>query len=105
MSSKGSSYQQGQLIRKEYHKRVLMIGGIRVFLPHSPVEARECVADVATEGIANRNSHERRIRADIRRYLVEGEEEENSAEMLKIFSQEVEQGITIALEAVVVENM
>jgi hypothetical protein len=36
-----SSYQE-QLIEKEDQKSILMIGGIKVFLPYSPVEAR-CV--------------------------------------------------------------
>jgi hypothetical protein len=33
---------------EEYHKSILMIGGIKVFLPYSPVEASVCVADAAT---------------------------------------------------------
>jgi hypothetical protein len=48
MSSEVSSYQQGQLIEKEDQKSILMIGGIKVFLPYSPVEARVCVANAAT---------------------------------------------------------
>jgi hypothetical protein len=48
MSSEVSSYQQGQLIEKEDQKSILMIGGIKVFLPYSPVEASVCVANAAT---------------------------------------------------------
>jgi hypothetical protein len=48
MSSELSSYQQGQLPEKENQKDILMIGGIQIFLPLSPVEERVCVADAAT---------------------------------------------------------
>jgi hypothetical protein len=37
-------------IQEEDQKSILMIGGIRVFLPDSPIEARACVADATTEG-------------------------------------------------------
>jgi hypothetical protein len=61
-----------------------MIGGIEVFLPYSPVEAREvCVADVATtEGQPTVTVKRRRKRHQ------NLEEERDSAEMLK--SQEAE---------------
>jgi hypothetical protein len=35
-------------IQKEYQKSILMNGGIKVFLPYSPVEAIVCVANVGT---------------------------------------------------------
>jgi hypothetical protein len=47
MNSEESSDQQG-VLTGENQKRILMIGGIEVFLPDSPVEARACVADAAT---------------------------------------------------------
>jgi hypothetical protein len=46
-SSEVSSYQQGQLIEKEDQKSLLMIGGIRIFLPSSQDKAREDVAEEA----------------------------------------------------------
>jgi hypothetical protein len=36
-------------IQKEDQKSILMIRGIQIFLPESPVEARACVVDAATE--------------------------------------------------------
>jgi hypothetical protein len=49
MSSKVSSYQQRELMEED-QKYILIIGGIEVFLPHSPIEARACVASETTEG-------------------------------------------------------
>jgi hypothetical protein len=41
--------QQMQLTEKEDQRNLLMIGGIQIFLPHSPEEAKVYVADeVAT---------------------------------------------------------
>jgi hypothetical protein len=34
---------------EEDHRNILIIGGIQIFLPSSPVEARVCVADATTE--------------------------------------------------------
>jgi len=34
---------------EEDHRCILIIGGIEIFLPSSPVEARACVADATTE--------------------------------------------------------
>jgi hypothetical protein len=48
MNSKESSDQQG-VLTGENQKNVLMIGGTRVFLPDSLVEARACVVDATTE--------------------------------------------------------
>jgi hypothetical protein len=48
MNSEVSSYQQGELMERD-QRCLLIIGGIEVFLPHSLVEARECVADATTE--------------------------------------------------------
>jgi hypothetical protein len=48
MNSEVSSYQQGQLIEKEDHKSILMIGGIKILLPYSPVEASVYVANATT---------------------------------------------------------
>ena len=37
-----SSYQQGQLTKEKNQKDILIIGGIQIFLPHSPEEAKVC---------------------------------------------------------------
>jgi hypothetical protein len=47
MNSEESSDQQG-VLTGENQKIILMIGGIRVFLPSNPIEAREGVADAVT---------------------------------------------------------
>jgi hypothetical protein len=45
-----SSHQQGEMTEKD-QRCLLIIGGIEVFLPHSPFEARESVEDdVVGEG-------------------------------------------------------
>jgi hypothetical protein len=49
MNSEESSDQQG-VMTGENQKRILIIGGIEVFLPSIPVEARACVADATTAG-------------------------------------------------------
>jgi pyruvate/2-oxoglutarate/acetoin dehydrogenase E1 component len=48
MNSAESSYQQGELMEKD-QKCIMIIGGIQIFLPSSPVEARVCVADAVVE--------------------------------------------------------
>jgi hypothetical protein len=48
MNSEVSSCQQEKLTEED-QKCILIIGGIEVFLPNSPVEARACVADATTE--------------------------------------------------------
>jgi hypothetical protein len=48
MNLEESSDQQGVLKGKEDQKRIMMIGGIKVFLPYSLVEAREDVVGAAT---------------------------------------------------------
>jgi hypothetical protein len=40
MSSEMDLDQQMQLTEKEDQRNLLMIGGIQIFLPHSPVEAK-----------------------------------------------------------------
>jgi hypothetical protein len=48
MNLEVSSDQREEMIEKEDQKSILMIGGIQIFLPHSPVEASEGVADGET---------------------------------------------------------
>jgi hypothetical protein len=47
MSSEMDLDQQMQLTEKEDQRNLLMIGGIEIFLPHSPVEAEIYVVDEA----------------------------------------------------------
>jgi hypothetical protein len=49
MNSEESSDEQGVLTGED-QKRILIIGGIEVFLPRSPVEAKEFIADAAPKG-------------------------------------------------------
>jgi hypothetical protein len=37
------------MLTEEDQRSILIIGGIEIFLPSNPVEARECVADATTE--------------------------------------------------------
>jgi hypothetical protein len=48
MNSEVSLDQQGMLTEED-QRSILIIGGIEIFLPSSPVEARACVADATTE--------------------------------------------------------
>jgi hypothetical protein len=47
MNSEVSLDQQEELTEKD-QRSLLIIGGIEVFLPHSPVEVRTCVAEATT---------------------------------------------------------
>jgi hypothetical protein len=47
-----SSYQQGVMIEED-QRSILIIGGIEIFLPSNPVEARDCVAGETTEEKSN----------------------------------------------------
>jgi hypothetical protein len=99
MSSVMSSYQPEELTG-EGQEDILMIGGIEVFLPLSLVEARACIAEVATVG-----------EGQLALTVIEGEEveqiseatqaeegKEHSEEWLKIFIQETKREKTAALE-------
>jgi hypothetical protein len=48
MNSEVSLDQQGELMEKD-QRCILIIGGIEVFLPSSPVEAKSCVTDATTQ--------------------------------------------------------
>jgi hypothetical protein len=48
MNSEVSSDQREELIEKEDQESILMIGGIKVFLPYSLIEANVCVVDATT---------------------------------------------------------
>jgi hypothetical protein len=97
MNSEESSYQQGVLI-DEVQKSILMIGGIWVFLPGSPVEEKACVANAAikerhpTETVKEEKEVEQTL------MFAQEAEEEHSKERLKIFIQEAEIEMTAALK-------
>jgi hypothetical protein len=94
-----SSNQQGVLIGED-HKRILMIGGIQVFLPHSPVEASEGVANGATRGGQPTETVKEEEEMEQTLTFPQEAENEHSTKWLKILSQEVGQEITVVLETV-----
>jgi hypothetical protein len=73
------------------------LGELRYSYQDSPVEARACVADAATEG---GQPAETVMEEEVEQTLMfsQGEKEEHSKEWLKIFSQEAEQEMTAALK-------
>jgi hypothetical protein len=84
-------------IQKEDQKSIMMIGGIWVFLPDSPVEARACVVDATTEeGQPTKNVIEEEIEHTLT--FSQGAEDEHSTEMLKIFIREDEKEMTATLK-------
>jgi hypothetical protein len=88
---------------EEDQKSILMIGEKEVFLPHHLVDAKNCVFDATTaEGQPIVTVREKEELEQTSKSAPA--EEEHSAEMLKIFSQEAEQDITIALEAAAEED-
>jgi hypothetical protein len=98
MNSEVSSYQQEELIEKD-QRSLLIIGGIEVFLPHIPVEARTFVAE-ATAGEEQPTvtimEEEKNMEQTLMFSTTEGDE--NSEEWLKIFSQEAGKEMTATLE-------
>jgi hypothetical protein len=96
-------------IQEEDQRSILIIGGIQIFLPDSPVEARACVADATTEEgkpmvtimmkekISEASQgEEEEMEQTLMSTPAEGEE--HSEEWLKIFSQEAETEMTATLE-------
>jgi hypothetical protein len=104
INSEVSLDQQMQLTEEEDLRNLLMIGGIQIFLPHSPEEAKVCVADEATTTEVGQLAETVR-KKNWSRYLEAAqaeEEDEHSEEWLNIFSQETEK--TAALELAEVEE-
>jgi hypothetical protein len=96
MNSEESSDQQEELIEED-QKRILMIGGIKVFLPYSPVEASMCVVDAAT------TERQLVVTVEEMEQILEAtqvEEKEHSKEWLEIFIQEYEAEIVVALKLI-----
>ena len=84
-------------IQEEDQRSLLIIGGIKIFLPNSQVEANAHDESVAEEEIQPIETiKEEEMEKTLMSTPAKGEE--NSAELLKIFSQEYEQEMTIALE-------
>jgi len=82
---------------KEVDKRCIMIiGGIKIFLPSNQEKASICVAEATEEGQPAETFIKKGLEKILKSSHV-GEEKENSTEFLKIFSQEVEQEMTAEL--------
>jgi hypothetical protein len=84
--------QQMQLIEEEDRRNILTIGGIQIFLPHSPKKAKVCVADeVATIEVGQLADTIRKEALEQIWEVAQAEEEdEHFKEWLNIFSQEAE---------------
>jgi hypothetical protein len=118
-SSGESSYQQGVLIdedscgfvnhvneddeklntsitKEEDQRSVLIIGGIKSFLPSNQAEASISVAGATIEGQPIETVKEEEMEQTLMFSPAEGKE--HSTELLKIFSQEAEQEMTAALK-------
>jgi hypothetical protein len=84
-------------IKEEDQRCIMIIAGIKLFLPTIQAEASTCVASAAIEGKPT-ESVKKEEEKEKKLMFSPAEGEENSAELLKIFSLEVEQELTAALE-------
>jgi hypothetical protein len=84
-------------MEKEDQKCLLIIGGIEIFLPLSPVEVRACVVDT-TSNSRRTTSCDCQKRWSRYQRLAQAKEKEHSEEWLKSFSQEAEKETTAALK-------
>jgi hypothetical protein len=91
------SLDQPEELTEEDQESILMIGGIQIFLPLSPVEVRACVAEAAERQPAETVNEEGGLEQMLEASQAE-EGDEHSEEWLKIFSQEAEKEKTAALE-------
>jgi len=80
-------YKQGELM-KEDQRIILIIRGIEIFLPHSPIEARACVVEATTEGQPMKNVIEEEVKEQILKSSP-SEEEEHIVEFLTPWEQEL----------------
>jgi hypothetical protein len=102
MNLEASLGQREELTGRD-QRIILIIGRIEVFLPHILVEARSCVAEVvAGEGQLVVTFIEENMEQTLMFSLAK--EEENSVELLEIFSQDAEQEVTGVLEVVEIEE-
>jgi len=105
MSSDLNSYQQGQMTEEKDQKDILIIGGIQIFLPGSPVEVRVCVVDVAAiERQLVETVKEEEELEKISNASQAEEGNDHSEEWLKFFSQKYETETTATLELVATEE-
>jgi hypothetical protein len=97
MSLEMSSYQQGQMTEEKDQKDILIIGGIQIFLPGSPVEVRVCVVDIAA---IERQPTETIMEKELEQIPEATQEEgkEHSEGWLDSFSQEAEKETVVALK-------
>jgi hypothetical protein len=84
-------------IKEEDQRCILIIGGIKTFLPSSQAEASINVVGAATKGQPTETFKEEEEKEKTLMFSP-AEGEEHSTELLKIFSQEAEQEMTAALE-------
>jgi len=104
INSKMDLDQQVQLTKEEDLGNILMIGGIRIFLPLSPKEAEICVADVATaEGQPTKTVKEELEK--ISEAAQEEKENEHFEEWINAFSQGVERKEVVALKLTVEDKV
>jgi hypothetical protein len=93
--------QQVQLKKEEDLRDLLMIGGIKIFIPFTEEEAKVCVANDAAaveeqSTVTIREEELEQISEDAQ----EGDEENgHSKECLNAFSQEAEEAVALKLKA------
>jgi hypothetical protein len=99
-----SSYQHKKLTKEKDQKDILIIGGIQIFLPGSPVEARVCVVDVAAKErqLAETIKEEEEMEKTL--MFTQEKGNEHSEEWLNIFSQEAEKETSAALKLIAGEE-
>jgi hypothetical protein len=100
MNSGMSSDQREELVEKD-QRNLLIIGGIEIFLPLSPVEMRFCVADATT---TKRQLAVTVMMMEQISEAAQAEEKEHLEEWLKIFNQEAEGETAAALKLTVREE-
>jgi hypothetical protein len=91
------SYRQEEFMEED-HKYILIIGGIEIFLPRTPVEVRECVFDATIEEGQPTMTVIDEEEEDQTLTFAQAEGDENSVELLEIFSQEAEWEMVAVLE-------
>jgi len=91
------SYRKEEFMEED-HKYILIIGGIEIFLPRTPVEVRECVFDATIEEGKTTMTIIDEEEEDQTLTFAQAEGDENSVELLEIFSQEVEWEMVAVLE-------
>jgi hypothetical protein len=91
-------------IQEEDQRSILIIGGIKRFLPNNQVEANACDESVAEEERQPTETvKEEEMEQTLMCMPIEGDE--HSKECLKIFSQEVEQEMIVALKPATEEEI